>query len=79
MSAPSNADDDLTPAERRLWDHLELLRSQPPAAGPELIPRIVRSARWQIAIRDQVLFVGAVAMAISEGFSLLCGPSAGDR
>jgi len=78
MSEPGSADEDLTPAERRLWEHLEVLRSSPPTAAPELIVRIVRSARWQVAVRDQLIFVGAVTMAISEAVGLLWGPW-GDR
>ncbi len=79
MSGAGNTDEDLTPAERRLSEHLELLRSNPPATAPELIARILRSARWQIAIRDPLIFVGAVSAAMAEGLSLLSGTTVGDR
>jgi hypothetical protein len=78
LSDAGNPTDDLTAAERRLYEHLELLRSGAPTAGPELIPRIVRRARWQQTIRDPLIFVGAVALAINEGLSLLSGPSAAE-
>lgn len=71
--------EDLTPTERRLSEHLGLLRSSPPAAAPDLIARIVRRARWQMAIRDPLLFVGAVAAAFADGLSLLSGPVLRDR
>jgi hypothetical protein len=70
-------DDDLTPAERRLSEHLELLRASPPTAAPELIARIVQRARWQGGIRDPMIFVGVVVAAIGEAVALLSGPQAG--
>lgn len=79
MSEVGNTDEDLTPAERRLSEHLELLRSDPPTAAPELIARILASARWQIAIRDPLIFVGAVSAALLEGLTLLSSPPVADR
>ena len=75
MSDGENPADDLTVAERRLSEHLELLRASPPTAGPELVTRILQRARWQSTIRDPLVFVGAVAVAISEAVFLLSGPS----
>jgi len=75
MSADETAD--LTPAERGLAQHLELLRSSPPSATPQLVPRVIRDVRWQRAIRDPLLLVEAVAAALVEGASALIKPSAG--
>ncbi len=64
-----NADDgstDLSAAERRLDEHLELLRASPPDATLELVPQVIRAVRWQRAIRDPLLLVGAVAAAFAE-------------
>jgi hypothetical protein len=72
-------DDDLTPAELRLSEHLELLRASPPTAAPELIARIIQRARWQGAIRDPMVFTGVVVAAIGEALVLLSGPPAGGR
>ncbi|MGN6168676.1 MAG: hypothetical protein ACTHQQ_10975 [Solirubrobacteraceae bacterium] len=72
-------DDDLTPAELRLSEHLELLRASPPTAAPELIARIIQRARWQGAIRDPMVFTGVVVAAIGEALVLLSGPPAGSR
>ena len=69
---------DLTPAERRLAEHLELLRASPPSATPQLVPRVIRGVRWQRAIRDPLLLVGAVAAALVEGASVLLKPSGGE-
>jgi hypothetical protein len=77
MSEGEYGTDDLSPAERRLWEHLELLRASPPTATPDLISRIVRRARWQLIVRDPLIFVGAVAVAIGEGLGLLPGPPGG--
>jgi hypothetical protein len=77
MSDGEDPADDLTPAEGRLSEHLELLRANPPTAAPELIGRIIRSVRWQRAIRDPLVLVGAVASAIAESLRLLVKPPAG--
>ena len=75
-----NADEDstdLTAAERRLDQHLELLRASPPAATRELVPRVIRTVRWQRAIRDPLLLVGAVAAAVAETARLLLESAGG--
>lgn len=72
-------DDDLTPAELRLSEHLELLRASPPTAAPELIARIIQRARWQGAIRDPMIFTGVVVAAIGEALVLLSGPATGSQ
>ncbi len=77
MSADDNDVDDLSPAEQRLSEHLELLRTTAPSAGPELAALIVRRARWQRAMRDPLLLVGAVAAAIGESLGLALRPPAG--
>ena len=79
MSVDDNHDDDLTVAERRLSEHLELLRASPPTAAPELIARILQRARWQGPIRDPMIFVGVVAAAIGEALVLLAPPPEGNQ
>jgi hypothetical protein len=76
MTAGENRDD-LTPAEQRLAQHLQLLRSSPPTATPYLVPRVIRGVRWQRAVRDPLLFVGAVAAALAESLGLLMKPRGG--
>lgn len=78
MSTGETPFEELTPAEVRLGEHLELLRLSPPAAGPEFVPRIIRGVRWQRAIRDPLALVGVVAAALAESLGLLFR-SAGDR
>ncbi len=65
--------DELSPAEERLSEYLELLRADPPVPGPDLIAGIVRRARWQAAVRDPLVLVGTVASALGEGVRLLFG------
>jgi hypothetical protein len=79
MSDAGHIDEDLTPAERRLWEHLELLRANPPVTAPDLISRILGRARWQIAIRDPLIFAGALSGALAEGLSLLIAPPVSER
>lgn len=76
MTAGENPDD-LTPAERRLAQHLQLLRASPPTATPDLVQRVIRGVRWQRAVRDPLLLVGAVAAALTEGLGLLFKPRRG--
>jgi len=71
MSDGESPPDELTPAQGRLSEHLELLRANPPTPAGELMPRIIRTVRWQRAIRPPLVLVGVVASAISEGLSLL--------
>lgn len=77
MSDGEDPADDLSPAQGRLSEHLELLRANPPTAAPELIGRIIRTVRWQRAIRDPLVLVGAVASAIGESLRLLVKPPVG--
>ena len=76
MTAGENPED-LSPAERRLAQHLQLLRASPPAATSDLVLRVIRGVRWQRAIRDPLVFVGAVTAALAEGLSLLFKPRRG--
>lgn len=70
MNAGDSRADDLSPAERRLTEHLELLRATPPTT-PALVPQVIRGVRWQRAARDPLLLVGAVAAAVLEGLGLV--------
>jgi hypothetical protein len=76
MNAGDHHADELTAAERRLTEHLELLRASPPIVAPDLVPRVLRGVRWQRAIRDPLVLVGAVAAAVAEGLSIFFKPPA---
>jgi hypothetical protein len=73
MNAGDSFADDLSPAERRLAEHLELLRTSPPPA-PALVSGVIRGVRWQRSIRDPLLLVGAVATAVLEGLGFVFQP-----
>lgn len=60
-----------SPAERRLDEHLELLRSHQPAGDRSLAPRVVRTARWQRALRAPIQVAAAIAGAIIDGVRTL--------
>ena len=72
MNAGDSLADDLSPAERRLTQHLELLRASPPTT-PALVPRVIRGVRWQRAIRDPLVLVGTVAAAAVDWLGLVFG------
>ena len=64
---------DAGPAERRLDEHLELLRDSPPAPGTALVPRVVRTARWQSFLRAPLRVVGMIGLAFVQGLTTLFG------
>ena len=61
------------PAERRLAEHLELLRDSPPSPGTSLVPRVVRTARWQSFLRAPLRVVGMIGFAFVQGLTTLFG------
>ena len=63
------------PATRGLSAYLETLRNDPPIPSSELVPRIVRNARWQRAIRAPLRAVGSLVGALAEGLEVLLGSS----
>ena len=76
MNAGDSSADELTPAERRLSEHLELLRASPPTGAPQLVATVSRGVRWQRAVREPLVLVGAVATALLDGLGLLFKPGA---
>jgi hypothetical protein len=60
-------------AERRLDEHLELLRATPPSPGTALVPRVVRKARWQSYVRAPLRVVGMIGSAFVHGLAALFG------
>jgi hypothetical protein len=76
MNGGDSPADELTPAERRLTQHLELLRASPPTDAPELVARVIRGVRWQRAVREPLALVGMVASAVLDSLALLFKPPA---
>lgn len=66
-------------AMRRLGDYLASLRRDPPAAGLELVPRIVRRARWQRAVRAPLRAAGTLVGALADGVAAFFGPGTDRR
>jgi hypothetical protein len=67
------ARDAATPAEQRLLGYLDDLRADRPTPGTGLVPAVVRSARWQRAVRPYALSFGRLVGAIGVGIRLLAG------
>ncbi len=68
-----------SPAERRLGEHLELVRVGGPEPGRSLVRRIVRTARWQRALRAPLLVAGMIAAAVVDGLRRLVAPAGRGR
>ena len=66
------ADED-TAAERRLADHLELLRAAPPEPGTDMVRRVARTARWQRLARAPLQVAGLIVAGVATGISTLLG------
>ena len=65
--------DAATPAERRLLGYLDDLSADRPSPGTGLVPAVVRSARWQRAVRPYALTFGRLVGAIGTGIRVLAG------
>ena len=79
MNDETGPHEERSPAERRLDEHLELMRVVGPEPGRGLVRRIVRTARWQRAVRAPLLVVGMLAAAAAEGLLRLLGSDARRR
>ncbi len=71
MIAADEPPEPLSPAERRLEQHLQLLRSDAPRPPAALVANIVKAARWQRAVRRPLLVVGTLATTVSDAIRLL--------
>ena len=78
MSAGSPGDA-ASPAERRLDEHLEALRTGAPEPGTSLVRRVVRTARWQRAVRAPLRVVAMIAGALLDGLFGLTRGRRGSR
>ena len=65
--------DDLTPAERRVSEYLSALRVEAADAGRALPGAVVRTARWQRAVRTPLHAAGMLAVAVADGVRLVLG------
>jgi hypothetical protein len=70
---PTDDNDEMTAAERALALQLQVVRDHPPAAGADLAARVLRTARWQRALRAPLLVGAMLANAVGEGLRVLLG------
>ncbi len=75
MSDPSEIDEHLSPAEQAVFEHLALLRDDPPVPGAVLVTKVVTTARWQQALSRPVFVIESLAQAIRHGIELLFAPA----
>lgn len=67
-------DGDPAPDERRLAEHLQMLRRAAPDRRRSLVPRIARTARWQRIVREPVRVAGMIAGAAVDALRSLVTP-----
>jgi hypothetical protein len=60
-------------SEARVAEYLGELREEPPAPDDHLTRSIVRTARWQEAVRTPVRAVAALTSALGDGLALALG------
>jgi hypothetical protein len=60
-------------SEERVAEYLGELREEPPGPHDDLIRSIVRTARWQQAVRTPVKAVEALTATIGDGLALVLG------
>jgi hypothetical protein len=70
--------EELSPAEQRLVRLLALLRAERVDA-PALASAVVRTARWQLVVRELARSLASIAVAVVEGAGLLFGFGAQGR
>ena len=60
-------------SEQRVAEYLGELREDQPAPDDRLKRSIVRSARWQEAVRSPVKAIGVLTAALGDGLALVLG------
>jgi hypothetical protein len=63
--SPDEEQEQLTPVEQRLEEHLAILRGAP-ASPQTLTVRVIRDARWQRSLRTPMLAVAHIAAAVAD-------------
>ncbi len=79
MTPTAEPPEPLTPAERGLDRHLQLLRTDAPSPPAPMVANIVKAARWQRAVRRPLLVVGTLAATVSDAIRLLLGSPSNRR
>lgn len=71
MADHDSDDEPLTPAQRRVAVLISQLRDDRREPPDDLTERVVRTARWQRAVRGTLIAVGQVTGALTDGLALL--------
>jgi hypothetical protein len=64
-------DEQLTPAQRAAAAHLGLLRDEPLEPGRSLAVQVMRTTRWQRAIRAPLRIAALIAASVLDGLGLI--------
>lgn len=71
--APEGREEALSAAEARLLALLAVLRAEAPRPEDSLTEAIMRSARWQYALRATARLVGDLVAILADGLALFLG------
>lgn len=64
-------EEELTPAQRAAAEHFALLRDHTPEPGRSLAVRVIRTTRWQRAVRAPLRIAALIAASVLDGLGLV--------
>jgi hypothetical protein len=70
---PDAGPDAASPAEERLLRHLQALREHPPDPATALTDVVLRTARWQAAVRPFALAAGRLVGGMGDSARIMLG------
>jgi hypothetical protein len=70
---PDGEADATSPAEERLLRHLRTLREHPPESDRALAAAIIRTARWQAAVRPFAQAAGRLIAGMGDSARIMAG------
>jgi hypothetical protein len=70
---PDGEPDATSPAEERLLHHLRTLREHPPEPDSALAAVVIRTARWQGAVRPFAQAAGRLIAAMGDSARIMAG------
>ncbi len=71
MNRLPEPDEQLTPPQRAAAEHLGLLRDDAPEPGRSLAVQVMRTTRWQRALRAPLRIAALIAASVLDGLGVL--------
>lgn len=73
---PDGGADPTSPAEEQLLRHLRSLREHPPEPDRTQVATIVKTARWQVAVRPFAQAAGRLVAGMGDSVGVMAGRAA---